>query len=135
MKKRGFAAGRWNGVGGKPKNREDIDQTAIRETQEEIGVTPLFLRQVAKLDFYHPNPEWNQQVVVFTTGKWKGEPIETEEMTPKWFGFDRIPYDQMWADDVLWMPLVLAGKKVRGEFTFAEENKLKKHKVLEVDDL
>ena len=31
MKKRGFGAGKWNGVGGKVKDGETIKQAAIRE--------------------------------------------------------------------------------------------------------
>ena len=39
MKKRGFGANRWNGVGGKMEaNDTTIEETAKRETQEEIGV-------------------------------------------------------------------------------------------------
>lgn len=72
MKKRGFAAGKWNGVGGKQNEGEAIERTAIRETQEEIGVTPLLLQQVAVFDFFHPNSDWDQRVVVFTTDKWEG---------------------------------------------------------------
>ena len=55
MKKRGFGQGRWNGAGGKPKDEETIIETAIRETQEEIGVTPKNISQVATLDFYFQN--------------------------------------------------------------------------------
>lgn len=36
MKKRGFGVGKWNGVGGKQDPGEDIVDTAIRESQEEI---------------------------------------------------------------------------------------------------
>ena len=38
MKKRGFGAGRWNGVGGKPNTAESILDVAIRECKEEIEV-------------------------------------------------------------------------------------------------
>ena len=38
MKKRGFGAGRWNGFGGKLKERETIEEALRRETKEEAGV-------------------------------------------------------------------------------------------------
>ena len=38
MKKRGFGANRWNGVGGKVEVGETIEQSAIREAEEEISV-------------------------------------------------------------------------------------------------
>ena len=53
MKKRGFGVGKWNGVGGKPNPDEDIVSTAIRESQEEIGVTPLNPSKVAVFKYSH----------------------------------------------------------------------------------
>ena len=38
LKKRGFGKGRLNGVGGKLEPGETIEEAAIRETEEEIGV-------------------------------------------------------------------------------------------------
>ena len=132
MKKRGFGVGKWNGVGGKVKEGETVEQAVIRETQEEIGVIPLFLQKAALLDFYFPDvpteKDWNQQVIVFTTDKWEGEPTESEEMLPKWFKISGVPYDQMWSDDILWMPKVFSGQKVKAEFIFSGEGELKEHR-------
>lgn len=125
MKKRGFGMGKWNGVGGKPNNGELIEDAAIRETQEEIGVTPKNIQKVATLNFYFPNhPDWSQQVLVYNVKEWDGEPMETEEMAPKWFPKDQIPYDSMWEDDKYWFPLVLAGKSVDADFLFEGEKLL-----------
>lgn len=132
MKKRGFGKGWWNGVGGKLNTGETILQAAIRETKEEISVSVLQLDKVAELDFYFPsNLEWNQKVTVFLVTKWESEPIESEEMAPKWFNINSIPFESMWPDDIYWLPQVLGGKKVRAEFLFGEDNKLLDHKVVE----
>jgi len=32
-------------------------------------------------------------------------------MRPQWFDFADIPYDQMWEDDRLWLPMVLQGQE------------------------
>ena len=121
-KKRGFGVGKWNGVGGKPEPGEPIDATAIRETEEEIGVTPHDLQRVATLDFFFPAEpqfaDWDQQVCVYVTERWDGEPIETEEVAPRWFVRAAIPFDEMWADDPYWLPLVLRGVSVRGQFLY-----------------
>jgi ADP-ribose pyrophosphatase YjhB (NUDIX family) len=132
MKKRGFGVNRWNGVGGKPNPNENILDTAIRETQEEINVTPKNINQVAIINFYFENkPEWDQQVLVFTTHEWEGEPSETEEMKPEWFDLNKIPFDSMWPDDPLWLPSVLNNKKIQAEFIFGENDIILHHQVHE----
>ena len=122
MKKRGFGVGKWNGVGGKldlQKGDKDIVETAIRETEEEIGVQITDLEKVAILNFYFPyNQEWNQQVHVFLAKNWQGEPKESEEMLPKWFRDKEIPFEEMWDDDKFWLPHILNGKKLKADFTF-----------------
>lgn len=136
MKKRGFGVGRWNGVGGKPDSGETIEQTAIRETQEEIEVTPKDMELVAVLDFYFLNkPELSQQVVAYLSKDWDGEPRETEEMRPQWYKRDGLPFDAMWPDDDFWIPFVLKGKKVKAEFLFGENDTVLDHNVVEVDAL
>jgi 8-oxo-dGTP pyrophosphatase MutT (NUDIX family) len=128
MKKRGFGAGRWNGVGGKPETGESIFSAAKRETQEEIKVIPNKMRLVAKLDFYFPyiplTEDWNQQVVVYLAEEWTGQPMETDEMKPRWYDKNKLPYDKMWADDKIWLPHVLADKKVKAEFYFGKNQNI-----------
>ena len=130
MKKRGFGAGRWNGVGGKPEPGETIEQTATRECQEEIGVLPHNPRHVASLTFImHESDEYYQElnVEVFVSREWQGEPVETEEMSPKWFSLDGIPYGDMWADDIYWLPEVLKGNFVTAIFHFNEQDRVIDH--------
>ncbi len=123
MKKRGFGAGLYNGVGGKQDRDETVEGTAIRECEEEIAVTPLSLLKVAVLSFIDYSGE-ESLVHVYLCHKWQGEPSETEEMKPKWFPTKAIPYDKMWVDDKYWLPLVLNGEKVKGKFVFDQENNL-----------
>ncbi|MFH1451137.1 MAG: 8-oxo-dGTP diphosphatase [bacterium] len=122
MKKRGFGVGKWNGVGGKldpKKGDRSLVDTAVRETAEEIGVKVKEMEKVALLKFRFPyKNEWNQNVHVFMVHRWEGEPIETEEMYPQWFKINDVPFDLMWADDEIWFPQVLQGKKLRGDFRF-----------------
>ena len=127
MKKRGFGAGRWNGAGGKfdPLVDKNILDTAIRETKEEIGVEVKNPEKFGLFHFKFPHkPEWDQDVHLFIVKSWQGEPVETEEMAPKWFSFNEIPYQNMWADDIHWMPHILQGKKIEANFVFAEGDKI-----------
>jgi len=118
MKKRGFGEGRWNGVGGKIEPNETETEALIRETQEEIEVTPLEYEKVAVLDFTFPDGTVSMQGHVYFCTKWEGEPRETEEMAPQWFRISDIPYDDMWQDDIVWLPQVLKGRKLHGNFIF-----------------
>lgn len=125
MKKRGFGKGRWNGPGGKVEPGESIEQAMVRECQEEIGVTPLEYQKVAIHDFVFPDGQPDMRVHAFVCTKWRGQPAESEEMAPRWFDIDKIPYDQMWQDDKYWLPQVLAGRKLHTRFAFdAAENML-----------
>jgi hypothetical protein len=45
-------------------------------------------------------------------------------MAPKWFNIETIPYNEMWPDDIHWLPKVLAGKKIFGNFIFDEKQNL-----------
>jgi 8-oxo-dGTP pyrophosphatase MutT (NUDIX family) len=100
---------------------ETIEQTVIRETQEEIGVTPKNIIKVAEFYFCFPhNQDWNQTVHFYQTEDWDGEPTESDEMKPEWFKSDNLPFAKMWPDDFYWMPYFLRGEKIKGFFKFAE---------------
>ena len=133
MKKRGFGMGKWNGVGGKidyEKGDKNILDAAIRETKEEIGVLAQNPENIGILRFKFPHkPEWDQHVHLFLVKNWQGEPEESEEMMPKWFAFNEIPYDKMWDDDKIWLPHVLGGKKVEAYFIFKEGEIIDKHHI------
>jgi 8-oxo-dGTP pyrophosphatase MutT (NUDIX family) len=115
MKKRGFGADMWNGVGGKVDSNETIEQAAIRECYEEIGVVPHSLKPAGYLQFLEPkDPTFEHRCYIFTTQTWDGEPVETEEMRPQWFDATKIPYPDMWPADTVWMPHLLADELFAG---------------------
>ena len=134
MKKRGFGEGLWNGVGGKQDEGELINETAKRETSEEIGVVPLIINKVAIINFYFPNDkkEINQKAHVYFCYSWKNTPVESEEMRPKWFKETEIPYDQMWSDDIIWLPKVLSDEKIEANFYFDEDDNVLNYDIVEL---
>ena len=121
MKKRGFGEGRWNGFGGKVHKGETIEEAAKRELKEEacIRVDKIDKRGVLLFEF-EGNPE-KLEMHIFSSNTFKGEPTETEEMKPRWFLRDEIPYDSMWPDDPYWIPSMLEGKNFTGSFLFDSE--------------
>ncbi|RLN93902.1 hypothetical protein BBJ28_00014098 [Nothophytophthora sp. Chile5] len=123
-KKRGFGQGKWNGFGGKVEATDaSIAAAAAREIQEEANVTvrEQDLEPRGVLLFSFESGKEVLEVHVFLTYDFVGEPSESEEMKPQWYDADDIPFDQMWADDSLWLPHVLDGKSVSGHFHFAKD--------------
>jgi 8-oxo-dGTP diphosphatase len=114
MKKVRFGAGKWNGPGGKVETGETYKQAAVRECQEEVGVTPRNLQKVGELHFFDL-PDVEHYCHIYTATEWDSEPSESEEMRPQWFAESQIPYDAMWPDDKFWLPLLLAGKRFKGK--------------------
>lgn len=141
MKKRGFGEGRWNGFGGKLNDGESILDAAVREMKEEVGITPLDLEERGVINFEFENDPKILEVHIFSVTKFTGETTETEEMRPQWFETDKIPYEQMWSDDVHWLPLFLQVKKFKGTFLFDKPStaeysaKILKQELVEVEKL
>ena len=137
MKKRGFAKGKYNGVGGKIEKGETIEKAMLRETKEEIGVTPIKYEKVGEMYFdeYYKGRKEKLVFHLYLVFDWKGIIKETDEMKPKWFKIDDIPYDNMLPDDKYWLPLILEGKKIKGNFEFDENWNLLNKDISEVEDL
>lgn len=124
LKKRGFGAGKVNGIGGKVQDGESIELAAARELQEEVGAIadPASFEKAGNIKFHFKDkPEWDQHMHIFLVRDWGGEIGESEEMAPQWYRHDEIPFNSMWADDKHWLPAVLSGKKVEGKFYFTSE--------------
>lgn len=122
-KKRGLGKGKVNGPGGRFEPGETAVECAIRETQEELGVTPLNPRPRGCIRFQFVDG-YSLEGHIFTATEFEGEAIETDEAVPLWTDLDRIPYRRMWADDVLWVPHMIEGKDVQGYFLFDDEEML-----------
>lgn len=119
-KKRGLGKGKVNGPGGKFDPGETALQCAIRETQEELGVTPHNPEHRGMIRFQFTNG-YGIEAHLFHADGCEGEAIETDEAVPLWTPLDAIPYPRMWADDILWLPHFLNGKTISGEFLFDDE--------------
>uniref|UniRef100_A0A672MPS7 Nudix (nucleoside diphosphate linked moiety X)-type motif 1 n=1 Tax=Sinocyclocheilus grahami TaxID=75366 RepID=A0A672MPS7_SINGR len=121
MKKRGFGAGKWNGFGGK--------------LLEESGLTVDTLHKIGNIKFEFIGETELLDVHIFRADTYKGVPTESDEMRPQWFDTDKIPFIQMWADDVLWFPLMLQKKTFLGYFKFHGHDVIVEHKLEEVVDV
>ncbi len=116
-KKRGLGAGKVNGPGGRIEPAETPVAAAVREVIEELCVEPTEPREHGELHFQFIDG-YSIHVTVFSAPDCVGQARETAEAVPLWTRLDRIPYDEMWADDILWLPLLLQGKCFSGRFVF-----------------
>jgi len=136
-KKRGFGAGKINGFGGKVEPGETLTRACCREMLEESGVTVVDsdLKYTGFLVFTFVGRENEElHVHVFSATRHSGEAVETEEMAPRWYETDRIPFSEMWGDDSHWFPYLLSERKFRGHFNFADHSVIVSHKLDEVSD-
>lgn len=127
MKKRGFGIGKWNGAGGKVVEPESIRTATVREVFEEFGIRlrEEDLTQIAIVHFYFED-EYMFECHVFTATEWEGKPQESDEMRPKWFPIAQLPFDEMWADDEKWLPIVFSGTTIEALACFDAEGKVVK---------
>lgn len=132
-KKRGFGMGKWNGFGGKVRQDEYAVDAAYRELSEEAGILAKEIELVATLDFIYEKDARIHEVRVYKVASFTGEPVETEEMRPEWFSVSRIPYADMWQSDSLWLPQILAGRRMRGVCTFDDDLQLVRHALVECE--
>ena len=122
-KKRGFGAGYFNAPGGRLEPGETALECAVRETQEELCITPLDPVHAGTLMFQFIDGH-SIHGEVFTATEFEGTPTETDEAIPRWFPVDALPWENMWADDPIWYPKLLAGEKFTGRFTFDHKTML-----------
>jgi len=128
-KRRGLGADLYNGPGGKVEPDETPAEAAVRETNEETGVDVGAVEKRGEFDFFFGDDHVFCCHVYVATGV-SGEPEETPEAFPEWRARKDVPYDEMWEDDVLWLPHVLDGETVRAVFYFdADGDDLLEHEV------
>jgi 8-oxo-dGTP diphosphatase len=112
------------GIGGHVEAGEKPAAAAVREVAEETGlaVPPDSLSHMASLAFVFPaRPAWDQTAEVFVTTQFSGEPAESDEVIPHWFGEAELPFDGMWDDARYWLPVVLGGERVAATITFGAD--------------
>ncbi|RZH68372.1 8-oxo-dGTP diphosphatase [Natrinema altunense] len=116
-KRRGLGEGWYNGPGGKLESGETPRECAVRETREEVGLEVRDLEKAGELTFLLDGEE-HTRCHVYRTRSVTGEPSASAEAAPEWVPVEDVPYDRMWDDDHLWLPGVLEGATVVGEFRF-----------------
>lgn len=130
-----FGAGKWNGAGGKFEPSESAHKCMIRELKEEFGIDTEKIHLIGLLDF-----SWIEKKVepirvwVYIVDEYIGTPKSSSEGEVRWFKLYEIPYNEMWDDDLHWLPLAIRGQKFIGNFIFNYENRLVRHELNKVTE-
>ncbi len=122
-KKRGIGAGKVNGPGGKFEPGETALQCVLREVKEELLIDVSDAQEMGQLHFLFSDksiPDIHGHVFMAT--RFTGTPTETPEAAPFLCPIEQIPYDQMWEDDIYWLPQMLKGKHFNAYFTFTGDH-------------
>mmetsp|Transcript_8323 Transcript_8323/g.8486 ORF Transcript_8323/g.8486 Transcript_8323/m.8486 type:complete len:181 (-) Transcript_8323:208-750(-) len=124
VKKYGFGEGKLMIYGGKIENNETAEKAAIRELLEESGVQAHSLIKRGNLSFHMIESNTLMEMIIFECTEFSGQPKETREMAPEWLCTADLPYQRMWEDARLWIPLFLDTGCFTCRFTYTDNNTL-----------
>ena len=114
-KQRGHGAGNINGPGGMVEPGETPLRCALREIEEEVGVRASDVVPLIELRFQDTDGG-SMLGFAFKATDCVGAPRRTAEAIPFWCPIERIPYDRMWQDDLLWLRYLIDDVPMIGEF-------------------
>jgi 8-oxo-dGTP diphosphatase/8-oxo-dGTP diphosphatase/2-hydroxy-dATP diphosphatase len=130
LKKRGFGTGLYNSFGGKIEQGETPATGAARELEEEAGVRcPVNHMERCRVgDLHFTFADTNNKMLVhlfcvdLDSAEIDASSInwECDEIAPRWFPMSEVPFGNMFADDSVWLPMLLkdASARFSGYFHF-----------------
>ena len=116
LKRTGFGAGRVVAIGGKVDGVETDLAAAIREVREETGLQmqPSAVRHLGRISWTFPaQPAWSMAATLFAAEGDGTTPMPCDEIEPRWYGVDSLPWDSMWKDGPYWLPSLVADDQER----------------------
>ena len=110
--------GKWNGLGGKVEPGETPEQCAIREVQEESGLTTINLKLHGVITFpmFDGMDDW--YVFVFTITEFEGEMIESPEGELAWIPDEKLLELNLWDGDRIFLPWLKQDKFFSAKFVY-----------------
>lgn len=131
---RGIGKGRWNGLGGKCAVKESAKEAAVRECTEEVGIKVKLNQPLGRILYHHPRiGDW--RVTIFRTEEFVGQPRGGDEMMPRWFSVEQLPYREMWDNNRAWLHHVIRHHHFEGEVWLDAQDHLVRHTIMQVPRL
>lgn len=124
--------GKWVSVGGKFEAGETPEECAIREIQEETGLTAKKLDLLGFLtfpDFKHDGEDWYS--FVYRVTEFEGDLLEDcDEGTLEWVPYDQVMAMPTWEGDYIYLDWILKGSPYfSAKFVYDEAGDLIDHTV------
>ena len=96
----------WNGLSGFVEQDEELVDTVVRETKEEIGID-LDPSSLTHKGTRVVSDELDLEL--FTATKWTGTPGAKEESIKdiRWYEIDKLPFHAMFPGNEEWIPALL----------------------------
>ncbi len=120
---------KWNGLGGKFEAHESPEECAIREVQEESGLTMIEPRLRGFLTFplFAHNEDW--YVFVFTSDRFTGTVRDCKEGTLEWVDNDELLALNLWEGDRHFLPLLEQHRLFSGKLWY-KDGRLVSHEII-----
>jgi len=110
--------GKWNGLGGKVEAGETPEQCAIREIQEESGLTVIDLKLNGVITFpmFDGVDDW--YVFIFTIHESHGFLIDSPEGELAWIPDEKLLELNLWDGDRIFLPWLEQDKFFSAKFVY-----------------
>ena len=110
--------GKWNGLGGKVEAGETPEQCAIREIQEESGLTVIDLKFNGVITFpmFDGVDDW--YVFIFTINESHGFLIDSPEGELAWVPDEKLLELNLWDGDRIFLPWLKQDKFFSAKFVY-----------------
>jgi 8-oxo-dGTP diphosphatase len=122
-------AGKWNGLGGKLEPGETPEECALREIQEESGltVTSPELKGLLTFPAFSNDEDW--YAFVFVAREFEGELIDSPEGVLRWIDDAELLNLNLWDGDRIFLPWLERAGFFSGKFVY-RSGKLIDHHVV-----
>jgi len=121
-KKNDFHEGKWNGLGGKFEPGETPEECAIREIKEESGLLMENPRLHGFITFPMFDGVKDWYVFLFTSDKFSGELIDSDEGRLEWIPNDKLLELNLWEGDRIFIPWLFQDKFFSAKFVYENGN-------------
>ncbi|MBI9071742.1 MAG: 8-oxo-dGTP diphosphatase [Melioribacteraceae bacterium] len=117
-KENDYHEGKWNGLGGKFEDGETPEECAVREVEEESGLTMLNPVMKGHITFplFDGVDDW--YVFVFSTDRFEGSLIDSPEGTLEWIPDDKLSELNLWEGDKHFIPWLFQDKFFSARFDY-----------------